>query len=244
MTAPVYWYSEIDSTSEEAKRRARSGEFGPVWIAARTQTAGRGRLGRKWSSPNGNLFTTYLFAPEAGLVQAGRVPFAAGLAVIDACKALLPNVDFQLKWPNDVRVNRAKLTGILVESGTTNGVVWVALGIGINVTIAPSIPDQETTSLHDLGAHPGLKCDDLLESLRETLMRRLDQAHQDFSGLLSDWKSVAEGLGETVEAGPASRRISGVFEDLSEDGGLILRLPDRTRRTIRAGDVNLVRSVS
>ncbi|MEM1035946.1 MAG: biotin--[acetyl-CoA-carboxylase] ligase [Pseudomonadota bacterium] len=241
--APVYWYSEIDSTSEEAKRRARGGETGPVWIAARRQTAGRGRLGRKWSSPDGNVFATLLFAPEDGLAQAGRVPFAAGLAVVDACKTLLPEVDFRLKWPNDVRVDRAKLTGILVESGETNGVVWVALGIGINVAVAPEAVGQETTSLHDLGAHPALKADDVLQSLRIAIAERLEQCRAAFPALLEDWKRVGEGFGDVVEAGPVNARISGVFEDLAEDGGLILRLPDGTRQTIRAGDVDLVRAV-
>ncbi|MEL7232133.1 MAG: biotin--[acetyl-CoA-carboxylase] ligase [Pseudomonadota bacterium] len=242
--APIYWYSEIDSTSEEAKRRARGGESGPVWIAARRQSAGRGRLGRKWSSPDGNVFATLLFAPEGGLSHAGRVPFAAGLAVVDACKTLLPDVDFRLKWPNDVRVDRAKLTGILVESGETNSIIWVALGIGINVAVAPDVGGQATTSLRDLGAHPALKSDDVLETLRTTVAKRLEQSRTSFAALLEDWKRVAEGFGEVVEAGPVNARISGIFEDLAEDGGLILRLPDGTRQTIRAGDVDLVRAVS
>ena len=242
-TAPVYWYDEIDSTSEEAKRRARSGESGPLWIAARKQAAGRGRLGRQWSSPDGNLFTTLLFAPAGGLALAGKVPFAAGLAVVDACKTVLPLVDFRLKWPNDVRVDRAKLTGILVESGETNGVLWVALGIGVNVKVAPEVGVQATTSLSDLGAHPALSAEDFLEMLRDFMARRLGEAKSDFAALLQDWKRVAEGLGETVKAGPTEARVSGVFEDLAEDGGLILRLPNGTRQTIRAGDVELVRRV-
>ncbi|MEM1087933.1 MAG: biotin--[acetyl-CoA-carboxylase] ligase [Pseudomonadota bacterium] len=244
LSAPIYWYSEIDSTSEEAKRRARSGETGPVWIAARRQTAGRGRLGRKWSSPDGNVFATFLFAPEGGLAQASRVPFAAGLAVVDAFRTLLPDTNFRLKWPNDVRVDQAKLTGVLVESGETNGVVWVALGIGINVALAPEVEGQATTSLYDLGAHPALKADDVLESLRDTIAARIKQSLTAFPALLEDWKRAAEGLGDIVEAGPIDARVSGVFEDLEEDGGLILRLPDGSRQTIRAGDVDLVRAVS
>lgn len=241
--APVYWYDEIDSTSEEAKRRARLGESGPLWIAARRQIAGRGRLGRTWASPDGNLFATLLFTPQEGLAHAARVPFAAGLAVVDVCKAILPDVDFRLKWPNDVRVDRAKLTGILVESGETNGSVWVALGIGVNVSVAPEVESQETSSLEALGAHPGLTPEDTLEALRASMAIRLEKARDNFAGLLQDWKSVAEGLGEIVVAGPVGARMSGLFEDLAEDGGLILRLPDGSRQTIRAGDVDLVRRV-
>jgi len=241
--APVYWYDEIDSTSEEAKRRARAGETGPLWIAARQQTAGRGRLGREWSSPDGNLYTTLLFSPDNGLKFAMRIPFAAALAIVDACRVFTPSADFQLKWPNDVRVDGAKITGILVESGETKGVFWVALGIGVNVSVAPDIGAKRSTSLRDLGAHFWLQDGDVLEELQTTMSLRLEQARTDFEGTLRDWISIAEGLGQTVEAGPHDARISGTFEGLAEDGGLKLRLQDGTTRIIRAGDVELVRHV-
>ncbi|MCF6328219.1 MAG: biotin--[acetyl-CoA-carboxylase] ligase [Henriciella sp.] len=241
--APVYWYDNLDSTSEEARRRARAGERGPLWVAARQQTAGRGRLGRIWVSPIGNLFTTVLFVEPAGLEQAVRIPFATGLAVVDTCKALLPNVDFRLKWPNDVRVNQAKLSGILIESGESNGAVWIAAGIGLNVQHIPDGTGQTATSLHNLGAPPVLTPEHVLEVLRTCFATRLKQSRTEFSHTLRDWLKVAEGLGQTVRAGPPNARIEGVFEGLADDGGLILRLPDGQTRTIRAGDVELVRHV-
>ena len=241
--APVYWYDELDSTSEEARRRAKSGELGPLWIAARQQTAGRGRLGRTWISPIGNLFTTALFVEPAGLEQAVRIPFAAGLAVIDVCKQVLPNVDFKLKWPNDVRVDQSKLCGILIESGEASGAVWIAAGFGLNVQYAPEGTGQSTSSLNTLGAPAGLTADHMLDALRTTFAVRRRQAQTDFPHLLHDWQAVAEGLGQTISAGPPNARIEGVFEGLAEDGGLILRLPDGQTRTIRAGDVELVRRV-
>lgn len=241
--APVYWYDELDSTSLEVRRRAKAGELGPLWIAARQQSAGRGRLGREWVSPPGNLFTTALFVELEGLKQAIRVPFAAGLAVFDACHAILPSVPFKLKWPNDVRVDRAKLCGILIESGETNGATWIAAGIGLNVQTAPDAAGQAATSLHDLGAPAGLTADLALDALRPAFAKRLAQARADFPGLLRDWQSVAEGLGQTVQAGPHDARVEGVFEGLEDDGALILRLPNGETRTIRAGDVDLVRRV-
>ncbi len=242
--APVYWYDEIDSTSEEAKRRARKGETSPVWLAARQQTSGKGRLGREWISPAGNLFTTVLFPEAGGLEMAGRFPFAVALAVRDACLKAVPQADIVLKWPNDVRYNSAKLSGILIESGLTNGVTWVAIGIGLNVRYAPDTREQATICLLDLGAAPLLEPDHVLTDLRVSLAKRLEQARQDFEGLLRNWLDHADGHGEVIEAGPASGRIKGVFEDLASDGGLILRLPDGTRQTIRAGDVELVKQVN
>ncbi len=242
--APVYWYDEIDSTSEEAKRRARRGETSSVWIAARQQTAGRGRLGRNWVSPAGNLFTTVLFPESGGLLMAGRIPFAAALAVRDAGLRAAPGLSAKLKWPNDVRVDGAKLSGILTESGETNGVVWIALGMGINVQYTPEATGQASTCLVEQGAPIGLEPDHVLADLKETLATRIEQARNDFEGLLEDWLKQAEGVGQMIEAGPVEHRVKGVFEGLAPDGGLIMRLPDGARQTIRAGDVELVKRVS
>lgn len=242
-TAPVYWYDEIDSTSEEAKRRARSGETSPVWIAARQQTAGKGRLGRKWLSPTGNLFVTVLFPEPGGLSVAGRIPFAAALAVRDACCVAVPDLNAKLKWPNDIRIDGAKICGILTETGETNGVVWIALGMGVNVQHAPDVSEQKSTSLVEQGAPQALTPELVLDDLRQCLDRRVDQARNRFDQLLDDWQRHAEGLGQIIEAGPQDRRLRGVFEGLADDGGLNLRLPDGTRQTIRAGDVDLVRQV-
>jgi len=241
--APVYWYDEIDSTSEEAKRRARAGETSPVWIAARQQTAGRGRLGRDWVSPTGNLFVTVLFPEPGGLAMASRIPFAAALAVHDACSQAVPGLEAKLKWPNDVRIDGAKICGILTESGETNGVVWIALGIGVNVQHAPAVSEQKSTSLVDQGAPVALAPEHVLEDLRVCLEQRVEQARSRFDQLLEDWLRQSEGLGQMIEAGPQDRRVRGVFEGLAEDGGLNLRLPDGSRQTIRAGDVELVRQV-
>ena len=242
--APVYWYDDIDSTSEEAKRRARRGEVSPVWIAARSQSAGKGRLGRSWVSPVGNLFSTILFPEPDGLAMAARIPFAAALAVRDACTRAVPSLEAQLKWPNDVRVRGHKLCGILTESGETNNTVWIALGIGINVQTAPKGTGQETSSLAKEGAPSELTAEMVLADLRETLSTRIDQARQDFEALLNDWVRYAEGLGQIVQAGPVQNRVEGVFESLADDGGLNLRLPDGALHTIRAGDVELVKRIS
>ncbi|MEL6415852.1 MAG: biotin--[acetyl-CoA-carboxylase] ligase [Pseudomonadota bacterium] len=242
-SAPVYWYDDIDSTSEEAKRRAKRGELSAVWIAARSQSAGKGRLGRSWESPQGNLFSTLLFPEPDGLTFAARIPFAAALAVRDACVRSVPSIEAKLKWPNDVRVRGQKMSGILTESGETNGILWIALGIGINVATAPEGTGQETSSLMKEGAPPGITPDMVLADLRAALAIRLNQARQGFDGLLTDWVRYAEGVGQTVQAGPSHNRIEGIFESLATDGGLNLRLPNGALHTIRAGDVELVKRI-
>lgn len=238
---PVIWHDTLDSTNEEARRRAQSGDLSSVWIAARKQTAGRGRLGRSWASPTGNLFATALFAEPGGFPVATRVPFAAALAVHDALAGFAPGANIELKWPNDVRMDGAKLCGILVEAGETVGKVWVAAGIGINVASAPEGAGQSAVSLAELRADSVVGAEMVLESLRESFSRRLEQSRVDFAQTRADWLERAEGLGSCVRVSPGGEPIDGVFETLAEDGGLVLRLVDGRQQTIRAGDVELIR---
>ncbi|MEL6830522.1 MAG: biotin--[acetyl-CoA-carboxylase] ligase [Pseudomonadota bacterium] len=242
-SAPVLWFDEIDSTSEEAKRRAKAGDLSPVWIAARSQVKGKGRLGRPWISPPGNLYITALFPEPMGIETATRIPFAAALAVSDVCLGIIPNAAVRLKWPNDVRLNEAKLAGILTESGEAGGALWVSVGMGINVRFSPDGAGQAATSLIEAGAAEMLQPEHLVDDLRTALGARVEQARFGFDATRNAWLTRAEALGRTVEAGPTDARITGVFTGLAEDGGLEMRLPDGSAATIRAGDVDLVREV-
>jgi len=243
--APVQWHDEIDSTNEEARRLSRAGMYGPLWIAGRLQSAGRGRLGREWVSPTGNLYCTALFHEPGGVVAATRFPFAAGLAILDACRAVLPGVQPLLKWPNDVRVDGAKLCGILVEAGAANNgkSVWVAAGMGLNVTEAPDRAGQTATSLHALGASPVVSPDLMLDTLRPAFAKRIAEAREDFPSMLRTWEAHAEGLGGQIVVGKGENAIRGRFVGLEADGGLRLELPDGATSIIRAGDVELIKEI-
>ena len=241
---PVQWHDTIDSTNEEARRLVQGGMYGPLWIAARAQMAGRGRLGRSWVSAAGNLYCTALFLEPGGVRTATRIPFAAGLAVIDVVAQLAPEANVKLKWPNDVRADGAKLCGILVEAGTAgHGAAWVAAGLGINVIHAPEGTGQASTSLHALGANPAVDAALVLEALSAAFPGRLKQARTDFPALLKAWEAFAEGFGQTVSVNKGDETVTGIFRSLAPDGGLRLELPDGTTQTIRTGDVELVREV-
>jgi BirA family transcriptional regulator, biotin operon repressor / biotin---[acetyl-CoA-carboxylase] ligase len=240
-TWPALWHDTLDSTNEEARRRATCGDFQDGWIAARAQTAGRGRLGREWVSPAGNLFATALFREPGGLAVATRIPFAAALGVHDVLVGFAPAARIALKWPNDVRIDGAKISGILVESGETSGVVWIAAGIGINVADVPEGAGQEATCLADQRGDNSVSADMVLDELRGAFASRLDQARTDFAATRSDWLARGEGLGGPVRVLVGSRPVEGVFETLAEDGGLVLSMADGGRQVIRAGDVELVR---
>jgi len=246
---PTHWLDTIDSTNEEAKRRAQSGAFGPMWIAAHEQTAGRGRRGRSWTSWQGNLFSTALFVWDGHVRDLTRIPFAAALAVADTVEALVQGSKPKLKWPNDVRVDGAKLSGILVESGEVDGRRWVAAGIGLNVKEAPPAAEQATTCLAELRvgnrpeSEPTIDADMALIMLETKFRIRILETQQGFQATRKAWLARADGLGQTIQVRTGETVISGVFEDMAEDGALILRLPDGEQRLIRTGDVELIRKV-
>ncbi len=243
MTAvwPVHRFDEIDSTNDEAKRRAGQGDFGPVWLVADRQTAGRGRLGRAWSSPVGNVHATALVPVEGGVRVATRLPFAAALAAHDAVARFAPSASLELKWPNDLRSERRKLCGILVETGHQDGHLWAAIGIGMNVAFPPENAGQPATCLADLGGGATPTAGDVVNALADALPIRIVQAVDDFAATRSDWLARAEGVGGHVEVQAGDRRVEGTFCDLDVDGGMVLRLADGRRHVAHAGDVVLKR---
>lgn len=237
---PVHRFGKIDSTNTEAKRHTQAGGFADCWIVAEEQTAGRGRLQRNWASPKGNIFATALFHEPGGIPIASRIPFASALAVSDTVLYFAPDADVRLKWPNDVRVDGAKLSGILIETGNDADGLWIAAGMGINVAEAPEGTGQPVTSLKALAPEKVPDAYDVFIVLSECFLHRLEQARDGFEPVRRDWLARAEGLGKRVRVTPNGVPLDGVFEDMAPDGGLILRLPDGSQQTIRAGDVFLL----
>ena len=230
-------FDTLDSTNEEAKRRALSGEAGPLWIVARTQSAGRGRRGRSWNSRPGNLFATGLFKLDAGPARAAQLSFAAALSVGDVAAGAVDPDLVRLKWPNDVLVDGRKVCGILLESGShPAGGLWLAVGIGINLAHHPEDAERQATDLSVYGAAltPEAAC--------EHLAQRFDHwrslwARDGFAPLREAWLARAWGLGERCTARLDGETVEGVFADLSQDGSLRLDLKDGGRRLISAGDI-------
>lgn len=238
---PVLTFAEIDSTNSEAQRRASDGEFGPVWLVADAQTLGRGRLARQWTSPKGNLYTTALFREPGGYEVASRFPFAAALAVADVAAQYLGQAPVSLKWPNDVLIDTAKASGILIETGPVDGDIWVAAGIGINIVSSPDIEGRRTTYLQAHASSAPIDRDIVLAALRSSFAARLKQARAGFEALRRDWLARAGHLGQLVTVNLPSGAVTGTFETIDLRGGLVLALPDGTKQTIHAGDVELVK---
>jgi BirA family biotin operon repressor/biotin-[acetyl-CoA-carboxylase] ligase len=231
-------YDEIDSTNEEAKRRAGAGERGPLWILALKQSAGRGRRGRSWASLEGNLLTTLLIAPGRNAADSARLSFAAALCVHDLCTQLCPQADISLKWPNDVLIRGAKCAGILLESGTDrDGVLpWLAVGIGVNLAHAPEGTPYPAASLavHGATATPG--------AALEILARAWDHwfglwRTDGFAPLRQAWLARAHGIGAPIIARVGGAENHGCFEGLDAEGSLQLRRADGNLISVSSGEV-------
>lgn len=229
----------VASTNDEAARLAAEGAPDGTVVWARCQTAGRGRRGRQWLSPEGNLYCSVLMRPGVPLAQAAALSLVAAVAAGDTVAGLLPaGRRVQLKWPNDVLVEGAKIAGLLLEASAhgRGPVDWIVLGCGINVALHPAEGPLAT----DLSCERGgpLSVAPVLVSLLDTL--RHWRGRWETAGIApirEAWLARARGLGETIAVRLPREEIQGIFEGLDDTGALVLRLADGSSRTISAGDV-------
>lgn len=227
--------ASIDSTMEEARRRFMPGLAHRVWIVADEQTAGRGRQGRAWVSPPGNLHMTLLLPTATPVRDQPKLGFAAGVALAGAAGSLVrPGVPVAIKWPNDLLIDGAKASGLLLEGH--GGGVAVAIGIGVNVTGHP--PDLPYAATH-LRAHgPEVTRQALFRALSIALTEELSvfAEGRGFPLTRQRWLARAAHLGQRISVRQEDGMLHGLFEGIEEDGQLRLSTGDGLRR-IAAGDV-------
>jgi len=235
----ILTFDEIDSTNAEARRRAEAGETGPLWIAARRQTGGRGRRGRPWETGVGNLAATLLITTAKPPIEAAQVAFVAALAVADLAAAYADPSLVTMKWPNDVLIEGRKVAGILVESGRqAKGLSWLAVGVGVNLAQGPQSAERPATSFAAETATAPPTPAEALDRLAAAFAVWLAVwDNQGFSAIAQAWTQRAFGLGEACHAHLGAEVVDGVAEGLDPDGALRLRLADGTVRRITAGDV-------
>ena len=233
-------FETIDSTNTEAHRRAVAGERGPLWIRSDRQEQGRGRSGRPWSSPPGNLSATYLFTPSCARSVLHQLSFVAGLAAFDAVAPHLGSgAPLQLKWPNDVLIGDAKVGGILVESANYDGDIVVIIGMGINIAVTPDIEDRAVTQIDVYGAAP--KPSELIQVLAQQMQSWLAQWRNGdgFPDVRKAWLRRAHAIGQRLTVNTNDRQLAGTFAGLADNGALLLATGDGAPTRIEHGDVSL-----
>jgi BirA family biotin operon repressor/biotin-[acetyl-CoA-carboxylase] ligase len=244
---PAGWrvraYAELDSTNSALKRLVEQGadvaEGELIW--AKSQTAGRGRSGRTWVSPPGNVYASYLIEAPADSAAAPQLGFVAARAVVETILDLPrhntapPRVT--CKWPNDVLIEGEKVCGILPElASDPEGRNWVIVGIGIDVEpVEVANPTYPVTALklHHIDTTPA--------HVLTVLSRTLDQwlgvwRAQGFAAIRKAWLECGPAIGSPVSVNPGSGAVSGAFAGLDADGALLLDTPEGRRRIV-AGDV-------
>lgn len=230
----------VGSTNAEAMALAREGDPGRLWVTAGEQVSGRGRRGRDWTSPPGNLYASALVIDPGPLALLGSLPLVAAVAVRDAIAACdLPDgVSLKIKWPNDILLNSAKCCGMLLESQKLrDGRIAAVIGCGINIVSHPDPGLYRATALNREGvsATP--------QTLFAHLARTFDSAltlwdeGRGMTAIRSRWLEHAQGIGETITVNLASGGVEGLFEGIDADGVLLLRTGQGTIRRISTGDL-------
>lgn len=234
-------FETLGSTNDEAMGRAAAGDRGPLWIVAASQGAGRGRQGRVWVSPPGNLYASLLLVDAVEPALAWQLGFVAGVALADAVAALLGEPGHvAIKWPNDLLAGEAKLAGILCEASRTEaGSFAIVLGFGVNCASHPGGTPYPATDLVTLmGERPML--DELFDALSATVpgVLRLWNRGSGFAAIRAAWLARALPPGTAMSIGAEGARRTGTFHSIDAGGRLLLATADGIL-SIEVGDILL-----
>jgi BirA family biotin operon repressor/biotin-[acetyl-CoA-carboxylase] ligase len=234
----VSCYPSLPSTNDVAKTRSQEGAKEGMVIVAEEQTAGRGRIKRRWLSPRGGIALSIILYPPldylSSLIMVASLAVAGSIERVTGLKA-------QIKWPNDVLVNGKKVCGILVESDVRgNKVDYAVIGIGINANLKlsefPQIAPMATSLSQELGRDVSRR--EIVRSLL-TEAERLYLALSEGDLVFKQWRERLMTLGQEVQVSSAEATYKGIAESVARDGSLLLRQPDGNLLKIVAGDVTL-----
>lgn len=228
----------VDSTNRLALDLAEQAGANRTWVLSAVQRAGKGRHGREWVSPAGNLYASLLLVSPCPVEDTPKLGFVAGLALAQTVRQLVPGSDVRLKWPNDLLVGEAKLAGILLEGRMMGGKQAVAIGMGLNIQSAPDLPGRAATSLQALGLDIDRRDVFRLLSVEMTTALAAFASGAGFFAIRDSWSrlSLAPGTSLTVKL-PGGDRV-GRFAGIDAHGRLMLDTADGLVH-VDAGDVFL-----
>jgi BirA family biotin operon repressor/biotin-[acetyl-CoA-carboxylase] ligase len=217
-------FASLGSTNDEARARALSGDPGDLWIVADEQTQGRGRHGRNWRSPRGNLYASALLVDPCQAAIAPQLGFVAGVALASAARDL-GAADIAIKWPNDLLWKGAKVSGLLAEGVAIPGRGFICIvGFGVNCASSPEGLAYPVADLAQAIGRPVSPADVLarLAARFDEMIRLWDRGAR-FADIRTRWLAVAAGLGGPVRVASARETREGLFEGLDASGRLLLR---------------------
>ena len=236
LNSTVLKYKEIDSTNNEAVRLLDKKKSFPYWIIAEKQTAGKGRKNRYWDSLVGNFMGTYVLEINLERKFLPHLTFVSALAIYDTVKKFISNRNekiVQLKWPNDLIINKSKCGGVLIEniaSKKDNNHI-IAIGIGINLTKSPSktiFPSSNIFKETNIKIDP----DEFLFELDKNIRKKINlwKNGLNYEAILEQWIDKAFLLNKEISVTlPNGIKEKGIFTSIDNEGGLILKTKDKNK---------------
>ena len=241
----VYYFDDIDSTQNFASSIAQNLLENGTIIVSKKQSSGKGRLGRKWISPEGGLWFSVILHPKFDVSLATLFPLAASLALANAIKKTLKKKP-ELKWPNDVTLNHKKVAGMLVDlSLKSNDIESLILGVGINFKIDPIKLEKTIKNTRNFyGVATLIKKNEdsnpikLMQSFLFELERICEELNQgNIRKTIKEWTKMSATIGKKVTVSTSSGKISGRAVRIDDDGALVISQAKETHRVL-VGDVS------
>lgn len=226
----IFEYDEVPSTMDIVKQHEPN-----TVIVAETQTAGRGKYNRKWSSKTGNLYFSMILEAKNKTKDYSQLSFLSAVAMGNALLSQDGSMNIQYKWPNDILLNQKKICGILLESDLSKN--QVVIGIGVNIKTFPENVMFKASSVKNEGFENVTSSVTLEKFLVQFSNLYRLWMEKDFSVIREKWIKKAYNLGEKISVKLENEKFEGIFEDLDKDGTLLLHLEDGGVKRVKSGDV-------
>lgn len=240
-----FYYREIDSTNNRARALATEGYPEGTVVVAEMQTAGRGRRGRSWYSPDSQgIYVSLILRPALPLKEISRISLLAAVVVAETLENEL-NLPARIKWPNDILVNNKKICGILSEAITdTDGIEYVVIGIGININNqAQEFPDDFRTAATSARAEYELPCSRIkvLQGLLANFERHyFSLLNGNFTQTLEKGRNLSLAIGQKLRLDTINGFVEGQAIDIDDNGFLLLRDQAGIIHTVMSGEITIL----
>ena len=242
----IYYFDEIDSTQNYALQISNNTNENGAIIIAEKQTHGKGRLNRKWYSPEGGIWLSVIIHPEFQISDATIIPLAASLALCESIKKV-HKIKTDVKWPNDITIDGKKVAGMLIDTSIQgNKVENLVLGIGINFAVNIQQIEKRLKNSPNFYGVTSLFPEKNRPSKIELLVQFLLELEKVINSLIKgkntqiirDWSKHTNMFGKTISVNTGNGKISGIAKKIDSNGALIIKTGTKNRR-IFVGDVTL-----
>jgi BirA family biotin operon repressor/biotin-[acetyl-CoA-carboxylase] ligase len=234
----IYYFDSVASTMDIAVELGLKGSPEGALILAETQSKGRGRLGRIWSSPKyKGIYLSLILKPQIMPNQASILTLLAAVGICEAIKEII-GLDTQIKWPNDILIHNKKLAGILTElNAEMDEVRFIVIGIGLNVNNDAKSLITSATSLKEQSKENINRVELLQQMLRQIEVNYLLFREKGSAPIIEKWRDYNITLGRRVKVFAHKEHIEGEAVDIDIDGGLLIRRDSGVAEKVMSGDI-------